>query len=178
MHHFFGCLATRLDKNGSHYINETKQRLEKLAKKNEWFSYVCYGICFLILCGCVLFCFLNKPSFDIVEKNIVPIIYYAVTSLAVLSIFISSARFVFVLGKSFMVEAIRNRDRIHAIDFGDFYLKLFEEDFKWSELKEILQNWNIDKGSAFISQDVRDIDPAVLDAFVKFTKNFNKKSNS
>ena len=39
-----------------------------------------------------------------------------------------------------MVEAIQNMDRIHVIDFGDFYFKLFQEDMEWPELKEILQN--------------------------------------
>lgn len=59
--------------------------------------------------------------------------------MAVISLLITMTWFAFVLGKSFMVEAIRNMDRIHAIDFGDFYLKLFKEDFEWPELKEILE---------------------------------------
>ena len=74
-----------------------------------------------------------------------------------------------------MVEAIQNMDRIHVIDFGDFYLKLFKEDFEWPELKEILQNQNIDKGSAFITQMAKDIDPQILELLSETLKRNIKK---
>lgn len=164
----------RLNKNGSIYIQETKQRLEKQVDHNKKMAYVCYGICFLLLCFCAITCFVTRSSSIESVQGTYENIRLAIYNIAILSFLIATARFSFVLGKSFMVEAIRNMDRIHAIDFGDFYLKLFEERFEWSELKEILQNWNIDKGSAFISQDAKDIDPAVLNMLTEAAKHIKK----
>lgn len=157
----------RLTKNGSEYIQETKDRLKKEVKMNKIIAYFCYSICFVLLCLCAILCFVKIYSNSNFDNDVLLLVQMGISSIALLSLLIATARFAFVLGKSFMVEAIRNMDRIHAIDFGDFYLKLFEERFEWPELKEILQNWNIDKGSAFISQNAADIDPAVLSAIIE-----------
>jgi len=90
--------------------------------------------------------------------------------LSVLSV--SVARFLFLLGKSFMVEAIRCADRAHAIGLGRLYLQLYKNKFEWNELKDVLKNWNIDNGSAFISLDAKDIEPVSLD---KVTSIFKQK---
>ena len=89
--------------------------------------------------------------------------------LSILSV--SIARFLFLLGKSFMVEAIRCADRAHAIGLGRLYLSLYKSRFKWDELKDVLKSWNIDSGSAFISLDAKDIEPVSLD---KVTSIFKK----
>lgn len=85
---------------------------------------------------------------------------------------ISICRFLFLLGKSFMVEAIRCADRAHAIGLGRLYLKLFKGKFKWEELRDVLQSWNIDNGSAFIDLDAKDIEGVSLD---KVTSIIRKK---
>ena len=167
--------AKRLHKNGSVYIQETKERLNKQAGNNKALAFICYAACFILLCLCAILCWSKMDLVQDTLHDTFSLILFGISGLTILSLLIAVARFAFVLGKSFMVEAIRNMDRIHAIDFGDFYLKLFEEQFEWTELKEILQNWNIDKGSAFISQDAKDIDPAVLNAFVEFAKNFRNE---
>ena len=167
--------TTRLDDDGAKYIQETTKRLEKQVTINKILSFICYGICFLLLCVCIYFCWIELKNTSVINYEPKTLIKHGLTSIVLISLVIATARFMFTLGKSFMVEAIRNMDRIHAIDFGNFYLKLFKEKFEWSELKEILQNWNIDKGSAFISQDTKDIDPSVLSAIVELYKNIGHK---
>lgn len=76
---------------------------------------------------------------------------------------VSISRFLFLLGKSFMVESLRNANRAHAIGLGKLYLKLYKGKFKWDELKDVLRNWNIDSGSAFMTLDAKDIEPVSLD---------------
>lgn len=167
--------STRLNDDGLIYIQETKDRLEKQVNRNKILSYICYGLCLLLLAFSIYYCWIVFQNALENTSDITSIVKIGIVGILLISLIIATARFMFTLGKSFMVEAIRNMDRIHAIDFGDFYLKLFKEKFDWLELKEILQNWNIDKGSAFILQDSKEIDPTVLSAIVEYAKNFTKK---
>jgi hypothetical protein len=80
----------------------------------------------------------------------------------VLGLLVAVARFAFMLGKAFMVEALRNSDRIHAISFGEFYLHAFPDKLEWAELKDAFQHWNIDKGSAFLAQQSADFDHEIF----------------
>jgi len=48
--------------------------------------------------------------------------------------------------------------------------------FEWNELKETLkQNWNIDTGSAFITQNSNELEPSILNAIVEAVKNIKTK---
>lgn len=87
---------------------------------------------------------------------------FAAVGLVVLGLLIAVARFAFMLGKSFMVEALRNSDRIHAISFGEFYLRAFPDQLEWSQVKDAFQHWNIDKGSSFLSQHPTDFDSEIF----------------
>jgi len=76
----------------------------------------------------------------------------------------------FAIAKSFMVESLRNSDRVHAIKFGEFYLKTFGSEVRWQELKDAFQHWNIDLGSDFVKQNVKDFDPDILTKLVSALK--------
>ena len=80
------------------------------------------------------------------------------------------SRFAFLLGKAFMVESLRNADRSHAISFGEFYLNAFGDKAEWTEVKEAFQHWNIDKGSTFIDQEAKDVDPQILQTALDIAK--------
>lgn len=90
-------------------------------------------------------------------------IILCVEAIVLSALAVSLSRFLFLLGKSFMVESIRIFDRAHAIGLGRLYLKLYKEKFKWNELRDVLQSWNIDAGSAFRNLDAKDIEPVSLD---------------
>ena len=66
---------------------------------------------------------------------------------------------------------IRCADRAHAIGLGKLYLQLYKSKFEWRELKDIFQNWNIDKGSAFIKQDAKDIVGIGVDGIISALRN-------
>jgi hypothetical protein len=94
----------------------------------------------------------------------------AVTGVVVVGLLIALAKYAFSLGKSFMVEALRNADRRHAISFGEFYLRARGASIDWSEVKDEFQHWNIDKGSQFIGQQPSDLDPQVFALAIEFAK--------
>ena len=76
----------------------------------------------------------------------------------------------FSLGKSYSSESLKSSDRIHAIRFGEFYLRAFGDKTKWEELKEVFQHWNIDRNSSFASLDVSQFDPKILESLTDLIK--------
>lgn len=118
----------------------------------------------LLLIFIILYFFIVLDTIS-TKTNIDPmiVIVMCVEPIILSTILISISRFLFLLGKSLMVESIRNADRAHAIGLGKLYLQLYKGKFKWEELKDVLKNWNIDSGSAFINLDAKDIEPVKLD---------------
>ena len=83
-----------------------------------------------------------------------------------LLLILALSRLMFVLGKSFMVESIRNSDRIHAISFGEFFLNAYGNVATRDEVREVFGNWNIDNGSSFITQSPKDYDPQLVENLI------------
>lgn len=71
------------------------------------------------------------------------------------------SRMMFIIGRSFMVESIRNADRYHAISFGKFYIDAFGDNISKREIKEVLGAWNFDSETDFTKQDAKEIDPNI-----------------
>lgn len=154
----------RVEKDAPAYIQTEIQRLERQVKVNKRFAYSCNIVCFLLLGACLFFAAWKYNAVSqATQLETAQYIAEAIVTIVIISIAFAMARFPYILGKTYMVEAIRNLDRIHAMSFGDFYLKLHGGRFEWAELKDILApTWNIDIGSAFLQQDAKDIDPAIL----------------
>ena len=107
-----------------------------------------------------------KANDKVLSNDLYFLIWKGIEIVTESALAISASRFLFILGKSFMVEAIRASDRAHAIGLGKLYLQLFKNKFDWNELKDVLQNWNIDKGSAFITQDAKDIEGGKIEEMI------------
>lgn len=63
------------------------------------------------------------------------------------------AKYSFLLGNSYMQEALKNGDRRHAINFGKFYLESYGAAAEWSQVKEAFEHWNITGTNAFKQSD-------------------------
>lgn len=59
------------------------------------------------------------------------------------------SKYAFLLGNSYMQEALKNADRRHAINFGKFYLESYGAAAEWSQVKEAFEHWNITGTNAF-----------------------------
>lgn len=68
----------------------------------------------------------------------------------------------FSLGKSYMGESLKSSDRIHAIQFGQFYLRAFGSRLTPAEVRDAFQHWNIDRDTSFTALTSAEIDPQVL----------------
>lgn len=153
---------SNLNSSLAQYLKDVFSTLEKKEKRNRWLAYFFYFASILCLGIIVL---LGVQNVDISPSNTLDIpsqIFSSLHNVLTLAVLASLSRLCFILGKSFMVEAIRNGDRIHAISFGKFYIQAYGKQASRQEIREVLGDWNIDKGSSFHTQDAKDIDPNIL----------------
>lgn len=160
-------LKISIETDGYQYLNDTIADLNEKVRSNKRLAYLCYWGSFLALIGVLIFSiFRYGPVHATVGLDIFSLIQYCGEIVVISALAVALSRFLFLLGKSFMVEAIRCSDRAHAIGLGRLYLKLFKSKFEWSELKDVLQSWNIDQGSAFKNLDAKDIEVSGLDQII------------
>lgn len=171
-------VIARVEKNIGVYVNDSIDRLRKSESNYQKIAYLCYSMCGVSLLIAVVY-LLIKANQLIGSGELQSVslqIQMGLLGFVILALIISISRFLFLIGKSFMVESLRNSDRIHAISFGKFYLNAFGEKAEWEEIKEAFQHWNIDKGSTFISQNASDFDPEIFKNIIEFTKLITNKS--
>lgn len=165
-------VIAKVKENAGTYITETIARLTAKERDYRRIAYTSYFLCGVFLICAITF-LLSKADFIMNSQKVLTTseqIQLGLVAFVLLALIISVARFLFLIGKSFMVESLRNSDRIHAISFGKFYLEAFGDKIDWNEIKEAFQHWNIDGGSSFISQSANDFDPEILKSFIEFTK--------
>ncbi|HEI6731854.1 TPA: MnhB domain-containing protein [Yersinia enterocolitica] len=67
------------------------------------------------------------------------------------------------LSKAYMHESLKLSDRIHAINLGEVYLKIYGHSVSSQEFKDIFENWNISSNSAFYTKpESSDYNKAIL----------------
>lgn len=157
-------LNKSIETDGYKYLDETIKNLNDKVKINKRIAYWSYVGSFILLAGLLGFFVVQylTPK-DAMNLSVLGLVQYFVEILVISGLTVALSRFLFLLGKSFMVEAIRCSDRAHAISLGRLYLKFYKNKFEWSELKEVLQSWNIDQGSAFRNLDAKDIEVGGLE---------------
>jgi hypothetical protein len=84
-----------------------------------------------------------------------------ILNIVMVGVLAALARYAYSLGKSYMSESLKSSDRIHAIQFGKFFLKAYGDRLTPSEVKEAFQHWNIDRNSTFSTLDPSQIDPQI-----------------
>ena len=149
-----------LQKGINSHIEGVLDRLKTLEKRQKIYAGILYALSAIVLLLTIIVAiiFLARTDFSSVAVETVAIV--GVTYLLIAVLIISFSKFLFTLAKSFMVEAIRCSDRIHAISFGKFYIDAFDEKVTREEVIKIFSTWNIDNGATiFRNQSSDDYDP-------------------
>ncbi len=68
--------------------------------------------------------------------------FYAFKGAILLGIVGFLARYAFLQSGNYMSESLRTADRIHAIKFGQFFVKTYGAAADWTQVKEAFSNWN------------------------------------
>lgn len=161
-------VARRVEETAADYIRKSREDLNRRETRYRSIAYLWYLLAFLSIVAGVVFAFWRAQRAEEMSTwvQLAELLALGVLVVAMLGL----AKLSFSLEKAFMVEALRNADRSHAISFGEFYLKAYGERAAWAEVKEAFQHWNVDKGSSFSSQTPKDFDPQILELAVELIK--------
>lgn len=148
----------------SKYIEDVFVNLKESEKRNKRFAFWLYSVSILSLIATIIIAIVFAANKNWQTANIEYMVAYSVACLFVVVILISLSKLLFTLAKSFMVEAIRCSDRIHAISFGKFFLDAYGAEASREEVLKAFSSWNIDNGStSFRNQSGEDYDPKILE---------------
>jgi hypothetical protein len=94
--------------------------------------------------------------------------------LIAVGLFAALAKYSFLFSNSYMREALKNADRRHAINFGNFYLESYGAAAEWSQIKEAFEHWNIIGTNAFSKTDESAVDVTTLENFPALMEKIKK----
>ena len=158
----------RIEINAAEYIEDAISSLTKRESINKVIANIWHSLGYIALLMGVAFAVFGlknlSPEESLKWYNYLPI---SLQSIIAVGLLIASSKYAFTLGKSHMNESLKSADRIHAISFGKFYLRVFSNRANWQELKEVFQHWNIDKNSSFSTLDADKFDPKFLEVLAK-----------
>ncbi len=146
------------------FVNEAVVRQQEHEAKNRRAAQLWHaaGIAFLLL----VLVFAGASSYTALTTassvaTYTSVLIIGLLDLVIIGVLSALARYAYSLGKSYMSEALKSADRIHAIQFGKFFLSVYGEKLSPTEVKEAFQHWNIDRTSTFASLDSKEIDPQI-----------------
>jgi len=171
--------AQKIQTNAADYIRVAIDSLAKLEVRDRRLGYVWYALGFVSLVVGIGFALWGLSMAS--QQTALPtenLLLVALKALVVIGLLGACAKYAFSLGKSYASEALKCSDRMHAIRFGEFYLRAFGDKTKWEELKEVFQHWNIDRSSSFSGLDVSSFDPKVVESLVELAKLLPAKTGS
>ncbi|MGN4989908.1 hypothetical protein [Aeromonas sp. 97A] len=73
------------------------------------------------------------------------------------------AKHAYNLGNAYMHESLKRSDRMHAINFGKFYLEVYGNNVSQSDMKAIFENWNLNSDSAFTKVETSNFEPKIVE---------------
>lgn len=163
-------VSKHVESSAADFIQKSLEELRGREHTYQRWAYIWYGLAYVTLLVTVAFGVWRVLAKGPSTTDWPALVELAVTGVVVVGLLIALAKYAFSLGKSFMVEALRNADRRHAISFGEFYLRAHGSAVDWAEVKDAFQHWNIDKGSQFIGQQAADLDPQLFAMAVEIAK--------
>lgn len=166
-----------VESSAESFIQSSLAELKESEKTYRRIAYIWYNLAYLTLLISVGFGVWRALIVGPTSQDWQSLVELAISGVIVIGLLVALAKYAFTLGKSFMVEALRNADRRHAISFGEFYLRAYGAKAEWSEVKDAFQHWNIDKGSHFLGQDNSEFDPKIFNLAVEMAKAATAKNS-
>ncbi|WP_435608260.1 toll/interleukin-1 receptor domain-containing protein [Pseudomonas knackmussii] len=166
-----------IEENSANYIEEAIDLQQKSEKRNRRAATAWYVAGFASLLGGLAFVGYSVSVLVLSEAtNWADFAILSLKSFLVVGILGACSKYAFTLGKSYMSEALKSADRIHAISFGKFYLKVYGAKATWPEVREAFQHWNIDRTSVFSSLGTTEFDPKLMEGLLELGKSFASRS--
>ncbi|SLY88461.1 Uncharacterised protein [Klebsiella variicola] len=174
--------AKVLKDESADYISETIEDLKAREKDGRQLSsrwhFAGYGALVASVLFVLILWFLAERSFVQSPLDTTRLIFDAIKGVTVVALLLGLARYSFLMAKTHQLEALKNADRLHAISFGKFYMRVFSTQISQTELKEVFQHWNTSGASDLSHLDVDKIDSRFIELFWKISEKFDIKNKS
>ncbi len=172
----------KIEIKASEYVDEAMTRLKTRESSNKIIGNIWYVLGFMCLIGGVIFGIWGISKFLRIDKTVADVqwtivIILTIKTTVIIGLLIACSKYSFTLGKSYINEALKNADRIHAISFGKFYLDAYGSTAKWEDLKEAFQYWNINRESSFSKLDTNQYDPKFIELVVELSKIISSRTD-
>lgn len=96
--------------------------------------------------------------------------FYALKGAIIFGLVAFLSRYAFLQSGNYMAESLRTTDRIHAIKFGQFFVKTYGAAADWPQVKEAFSNWNGEqKGNWSKDIEMQGFDLKLGDLFEKIS---------
>ncbi|HDS5296547.1 TPA: toll/interleukin-1 receptor domain-containing protein, partial [Klebsiella quasipneumoniae subsp. similipneumoniae] len=132
--------AKVLKDESADYISETIEDLKAREKDGRQLSsrwhFAGYGALVASVIFVLILWFLAERSFVESPLDTTRLIFDAIKGVTVVALLLGLARYSFLMAKTHQLEALKNADRLHAISFGKFYMRVFSTQISQTELKE------------------------------------------
>lgn len=171
-----------LEEGSANYIKETIEDLKLREKEGRQLASRWHFAGYTALVSSVIFIFtiwgLTDRSSAQTPLETSRLLFDAVKSITIVALLLGLARYSFLLAKTHQLEALKNADRLHAISFGKFYMRVFSTKITQAEIKEVFQHWNTAGSSDLSHLDVEKIDSRFVELFGKLSDKFESKIKS
>lgn len=146
----------KIERTSKDYVSDALETLDRKETQFHTMSKIWSGIGAVSLVAAIaFFVYLTLSSAISIPSPITwEFLAFAVfKGLIAVALLAGLAKYSFLLGNSYMQEALKNADRRHAINFGKFYLESYGAAAEWSQVKEAFEHWNITGTNAFKRSD-------------------------
>lgn len=171
-----------LEENSADYIKETIEDLKEREKVGRQLASRWHFAGYATLVVSVTFVFvlwwMAERSFEKAALETNRLLFDAVKGVTIVALLLGIARYSFLLAKGHQLEALKNADRLHAISFGKFYMRVFSTQITSAELKDVFQHWNTSGSSDLSHLDVKKSDSRFVELFSKVIDRFDNKAKS
>jgi hypothetical protein len=102
--------------------------------------------------------------------------YLLLKGLIVISLFAALAKHCYTISNAYMHESLKRSDRMHAINFGKFYLEVYGNEVSQVDMKAAFENWNLDSDSAFVKIKPASLEPKVIGQVAQIFDSISKSA--
>ncbi|UPF05925.1 hypothetical protein MXB02_10010 [Pseudomonas mosselii] len=163
-------IQEKIEGKVSGFVKEAQESLENKEKifsdksaQWGWVGHVAMGAAILSACGSLWYGaeqFDKASGTDKIEWLFFG--YLLLKGLIVISLFAALARHCYTISNAYMHESLKRSDRMHAINFGKFYLEVYGNEVTQADMKAAFENWNLDSDSAFVKIKSASLEPKVI----------------
>lgn len=157
---------TRIERTSKNYVADALKILDEKERQFHLISKVWSGVgAAALLMGLCFFAYITLSTVISLPETISWefIVFSIVKGLVAVTLLAALSRYAFILGNSYMREALKNADRRHAINFGKFYLESYGAAADWSQVKEAFEHWNIAGTNAFTPTEAHQFDVSAVE---------------